>query len=67
MATALNLSAENRWISIPPNTWHQGVVGDADWAVVSFHTVPAGELIEERPGPDEATTRQRRYLDTRQA
>jgi hypothetical protein len=22
----------------------------ADWLVVSFHTVPADELIEERPG-----------------
>jgi hypothetical protein len=60
-------SLVERWISIPPNTWHQGVVGDADWAVVSFHTVPAGELIEERPGPDEAATRRRRYLDTTQA
>ena len=40
---------EARWISIPPNVWHQGVVGPDDWAVVSFHTVPEHELIEERP------------------
>ncbi len=37
-----------RWVTIPPLTWHQGVVGRKDWTVVSFHTVPAEELIEER-------------------
>ena len=42
---------EQRWISIPQNVWHRPVVGkDADWVVVSFHTVRAEELIEERPG-----------------
>lgn len=38
-----------RWISIPADVWHQGVVGPVDWAVVSFHTVAEHELIEERP------------------
>ena len=38
---------ERRWVSIPPNVWHLPLVGaDADWAVVSFHTVPADELIK---------------------
>jgi hypothetical protein len=42
---------ERRWISIPKNVWHRPVVSkDAEWVVVSFHTVPAEELIEERPG-----------------
>lgn len=42
---------ERRWISIPKNVWHRPVVPKgADWVVVSFHTVPAAELIEERPG-----------------
>src|SRR5678815_3125369 len=41
---------EKRWISIPQNVWHQPVISkEADWVVVSFHTVPAEELIEERP------------------
>src|SRR5262249_27803079 len=35
---------EERWVSIPTNVWHQAVVPDADWVVVSFHTVPAEEL-----------------------
>lgn len=55
---------EQRWISIPPSVWHQGVVGPEDWAVVSFHTVLEHELIEERPpldGGDQA--RQRKYSD----
>ena len=50
---------EKRWISIPQNVWHRPVVGkDADWVVVSFHTVAADGLIEERPG-----AKQMLYLD----
>ena len=65
-------SLKRRWISIPPETWHQGVVDlDQDWLVVSFHTVPAEELIEERPDPSEPDpfhprrTRRRRYAEVR--
>jgi len=64
---------EERWISIPSNTWHQGVVSDRDWVVVSFHTVPADELIEERPDPRDPDpfrprlTRRRKYVEVRQA
>lgn len=64
---------EKRWLSIPPETWHQGVVGPEDWLVVSFHTVAAGELVEERPDPAEPDpfrprrTRRRRYLEVSQA
>jgi hypothetical protein len=56
---------EQRWISIPQNVWHRPVVGaDTDWTVVSFHTVPAEELIEEKP--DDSTkdgTKQIKYLE----
>lgn len=42
---------ERRWISIPKNVWHRPVIPKgAEWVVISFHTVPATELIEERPG-----------------
>jgi hypothetical protein len=52
-----------RWLSIPVNVWHQAVVPGRDWVVVSFHTVPADELIEERSDPeDPAQIHQRRYL-----
>lgn len=56
---------ERRWISIPRNIWHEVIVPkEADWAVVSFHTVPAEELIEERPDSQQTgRTRQMRYLD----
>jgi hypothetical protein len=55
---------EGRWISIPTNVWHRPVINaTADWAVVSFHTVPAEELIEERPDDRrQAATRQMKYL-----
>ncbi|HZL87703.1 MAG TPA: hypothetical protein VFB96_04950 [Pirellulaceae bacterium] len=58
---------EQRWISIPANVWHQAVVPpDRDWVVVSFHTVAAEELIEERPIEGEINlTRQRRYVEDR--
>jgi hypothetical protein len=56
---------EQRWISIPQNAWHRPVVGaDSDWTVVSFHTVLAEELIEEKP--DYGTkdgTKQTKYLE----
>lgn len=54
---------EQRWVTIPTNVWHQAVVPDEDWVVISFHTVPAEELIEERPDTaNTGLTRQRRYL-----
>jgi phosphinothricin acetyltransferase len=54
---------EQRWISIPPNVWHQAIVPDQDWVVVSFHTVPAEDLVEERPDAgDVGRARQRHYL-----
>lgn len=55
---------ESRWISIPPYTWHQAVTSKDNWAVVSFHTAPVDELIEERPDPaDTQLTHQRLYSD----
>jgi hypothetical protein len=55
---------ERRWISIPQNVWHRPVIGkESDWVVVSFHTVPAEELIEERLDR-KSETRQMRYLDS---
>ena len=55
---------ERRWISIPQNVWHHPVVGsEADWTVVSFHTVPAEELIEEKPDDSSHDgTKQMKYL-----
>jgi hypothetical protein len=56
---------ERRWISIPQNVWHQPVVPDAaDWVVVSFHTVPAEELIEERPDSGQGRPKQMKYVGT---
>jgi hypothetical protein len=59
---------ERRWISIPTNVWHRPLINaETNWAVVSFHTVPAEELIEERPDHSrEADTRQMKYLNPRQ-
>jgi hypothetical protein len=59
---------EQRWISIPQNVWHLPVVGaDADWTVVSFHTVPAEELIEEKPNDrSKDGTKQMKYLEREQ-
>jgi hypothetical protein len=39
---------DRRWITIPVDVWHQGVVPEGDWVVVSFHTAAEEELIEER-------------------
>src|SRR5919198_3670564 len=55
---------EQRWISIPQSIWHRPVVGAAaDWTVVSFHTVLAEELIEEKPDVSSMDgTKQKKYL-----
>jgi hypothetical protein len=64
LVSDLEAPLEQRWISIPPNVWHCPLVGpDTHWTVVSFHTVPAEELIEEKP--DDSTkngTKQMKYL-----
>jgi hypothetical protein len=44
---------ESRWLSIPTNVWHRPVMGNVDWAVVSFHTASDTALIEELPLDDE--------------
>jgi hypothetical protein len=56
---------EQRWISIPQNVWHRPVVGaHVDWTVISFHTVPAEELIEEKPDVNSQDgMKQKKYLD----
>ncbi|MGD0779219.1 MAG: hypothetical protein ABR954_00315 [Dehalococcoidales bacterium] len=55
---------EKRCLSIPPTTWHQAVVPENNWVVVSFHTVLANELIEERPDPnDPQLTYKRKYIE----
>ena len=55
---------ESRWISIPPNTWHQAVVHEENWVVLSFHTAHEDELIEERPDTTNTElTHQRKYLE----
>ena len=54
----------DRWVSIPPYTWHQGIVDpDQNWVVVSFHTVEAEALIEERPGGGEDAVQRRHYVE----
>jgi len=50
-----------RWVSIPPGTWHRVFTGEANWTVVSFHTVPADELIEERPDVSDTDRILQRY------
>jgi hypothetical protein len=57
------LGIERRWVSIPVNEWHQAIVPTQNWVVVSFHTVLAAELIEERPtNQGFRATRQRTYI-----
>jgi hypothetical protein len=58
------LPLEERWISIPPNVWHQGIVPGENWVVVSFHTVAEHELIEQRPAAGaEGAVQQRKYTE----
>jgi hypothetical protein len=61
-------SVEQRWVSIPPLTWHRLFAGSEPWGMLSFHTVAPEDLIEERPvDPNDlnSETRQERYTDRR--
>jgi hypothetical protein len=57
-------SADGRAISIPPNVWHRIEVGAEPLVSLSFHTVPADQLIEETcVGDDFSRTERRLYAD----
>jgi len=61
-------SMEQRWVSIPPSTWHRLFVGSEAWGMLSFHTVAPEELIEERPVDTndlDGETQQERYAGRR--
>jgi hypothetical protein len=63
LADERDAELESRWVSVPTNVWHQAVVPEEDWVVVSFHTASAQALLEERldviqPGG----TRRRTYV-----
>jgi hypothetical protein len=63
LVSELGAPLERRWISIPPNVWHRPIVGrNGDWVVISFHTVPAEELIEEKLDESGAGTKQKKYV-----
>ncbi|MBX7150338.1 hypothetical protein K1X84_01770 [bacterium] len=54
---------DERWVSIPVNGWHHPIAGSENWVIVSFHTVLAEELIEERMvDNDPSKTHQQLYL-----
>jgi hypothetical protein len=60
--------SEQRWVSIPPSTWHRLFVGSGAWGMVSFHTVAPEDLIEERPVNENdlnGATHQERYTGRR--
>ena len=55
---------EKRWISIPEKVWHQGIVANENWIVISFHTAEVSELIEERSTDgDETNISNKKYID----
>lgn len=59
---------EQRWVTIPPATWHRLFVDNQAWGMVSFHTVAPEELVEERPiDPEDlhGETHQERYVGRR--
>jgi hypothetical protein len=54
---------DDRWVSIPVHGWHRVVAGPKNWVIVSFHTVQAEELIEEKMvGNDPSQTHRQPYL-----
>jgi hypothetical protein len=53
-----------RSVSIPENVWHRIAIGPETFVSLSFHTVPANELIEETCiGDDFSQTSRRLYQE----
>jgi hypothetical protein len=68
LVSAEPAGVEQRWVSIPPSTWHRLFVGSEAWGMLSFHTSLPEELIEERPVDTndlDGETRQERYAGRR--
>ena len=38
---------EERWATLQENVWHQPVAGPEGWGVLTFHTAPDGESLDE--------------------
>ena len=55
---------EDRWLSIPINTWHQSMKPKENWIIVSFHSAKEEELMEVRGDPaNPVSLDSRRYLE----
>ena len=68
LASTEGATVEQRWVSIPPSTWHRLFAGPEPWGMLSFHTVAPEHLIEERPvdaNDLEGETHQERYAGRR--
>ena len=44
---SLGSSIEDRWLSVPENTWHQPISFSDDWITITFHTTSESEIIDE--------------------
>ena len=40
-------SIEDRWLSVPDNTWHQPISFSDGWITITFHTASESEIIDE--------------------
>lgn len=38
---------EEHWATLQENVWHQPVAGPEGWVVLTFHTAPEGESLDE--------------------
>ncbi|MDZ7759503.1 MAG: hypothetical protein U5L00_04505 [Desulfovermiculus sp.] len=47
LTSAQDAPLEQRWSSVPANTWHEPQAGNRDWVLLTFHQVPENELIDE--------------------
>ena len=47
ISKSLGASIDNRWLSVPENTWHQPIALLNDWITITFHTASESEIIDE--------------------
>lgn len=44
--TADGKTFEDRWLSVPKNTWHQPIALSSNWITITFHTASENKIID---------------------
>ena len=44
---SLGSSINDKWLSVPEDTWHEPIALSTDWVTITFHTASEDEIVDE--------------------